>query len=408
MSEDSPFLNNWLGELQYVERARFISEGKDGVRIILARLQQTRPVHSMVVKLVRYTGVHLGIEGRIAQYISTLCASDSTQRTRELPALGRCYGVVPAMPMSAYPPAVVDAAANGDFWTRDDRYLAILFEHIPDGQNMQATLTKLLSCDIDMRQQITCYIVFVVLVTICNLRRRHPSFRHNDLMLTNIVVGCAATTPTRKIEQFRYWDDDDSEKIVYINNEYNVRVCIVDYGLASIADIPALKNTALQRPHITLLGAGLLPHPHYDAHYFLNTLHAFLTGYLDDELIKPIIKEWLTPEYLGMGFTHAAQYNPHFGRNATYRLSRFLELLQHPPIDAQHAAETMLMPASPLTETDVRAARLKSMLSTNCSDADVDQIFADGNEILFRLAPSRMHSIPQMLQHVYFTSFDCR
>jgi serine/threonine protein kinase len=108
---------------------------------------------------------------------------------------------------------------------------------------------------------ITRSLICDVLKILDKIHKVYPSFRHNDLNPTNVLIT--------------------SDGKPYIN----------DFGLSFI-DLPMMNYVKVSEKYGIVPGNDI----RYDYHFFINSLHF----YTKDEKIKKLIEKALPPEYIGM------------------------------------------------------------------------------------------------------------
>ena len=117
--------------------------------------------------------------------------------------------------------------------------------------------------------KLSCSLICDVLKTLDKIHRVYPSFRHNDLNPTNVLI-----TPQGK---------------PYIN----------DFGLSFI-DLPMMNYVKVSEEYGIVPGNDI----RYDYHFFINSLYFFTK----DKDIKKRIENGIPPEYLGMTSKYINMY----------------------------------------------------------------------------------------------------
>lgn len=370
-----------LGVLADCFQASFCGRGSTSV-VFKAHVRHLN--HSVVVKVIAPADA-LGVEGAVARVLGDAYrkANERNQlcvRGIVFPALVYFLGDVGPLAPADVPPVLTRALKDQTFWTAHPSFHAIIHEALPHSCTLEELVARTRFVSRDLREEYLAYTVLAALVTLANLQDRFPGLRQNDALLRNVVVSCPKTACAR-VETWRYPGPGGSERTMRVANRYGLRVVWIDWGMAHIPGEPACRNARLDQARLTLLGISTRPHRKYDHHLLLNSLQALLgvAGEKGDLEIVAAIRKWIAAPYLGCGAARDAPYDPGFGRNTEFRLSRFVEFVRTEPPDAPMRAMRAIAAGD--------REQLRPLLAPGAA-LDPNRLFdGDGCPELFHLEP---------------------
>jgi hypothetical protein len=158
-------------------------------------------------------------------------------------------------------------------------------------------------------------IVFQVLITLMNIQKEFPSFKHNDLHLGNILVDLAyKKSGTTQYDNF------------YVPN-IGLRALINDYGFATMDSVPNPKVVTKQYAK----NYGIAPDSHkmFDAHMFLNALYLDVKRYPEFSEVVKFLTSVIPAHYFGNETTHIINSRLRYDMSHS-DFPTFLRLLYHP------------------------------------------------------------------------------
>lgn len=166
-------------------------------------------------------------------------------------------------------------------------------------------------------------IMFQIIMSLYLINKEHPTFRHNDLHIGNILLDLRFPSNSKTIK-YKYGGEKRGKLLsdFYVDN-IGVRAGITDFGFASMGknnvdDI--YKNT-----YGIYDGNSVM----YDVHLFLNTLYIELkrSGFSSISAPVKFITEILPPEYLGKNTLRVKEFRLRPDMN--HKIPSFKQILEH-------------------------------------------------------------------------------
>ena len=133
-----------------------------------------------------------------------------------------------------------------------------------------------------MNRNIWRTIFFQILYTLARIHEEHPSFRHNDMKVNNILVA-KDTLPINGFKAFRYSLGD----YFFVVSNINLNVKIWDFDFASIDGL--IENNKVNAPWTKDINISKARNQYYDLHYFFNTLMNFFPEFTKGGAPKEIV-----------------------------------------------------------------------------------------------------------------------
>jgi hypothetical protein len=158
-------------------------------------------------------------------------------------------------------------------------------------------------------------IIFQILVTLATLKKKVPSFTHNDMHLKNILLDLNFKTTG----SIKYGTS-------FVPN-IGLRALITDFGFANTSTTPNPK--VVSKEHAADFGIAPDSNRMYDAHLFLNALYIEFSKYPDFVEALEFITSAVPAKYLGSETTHVRNSRLIYGGTHS-DFPSFLKLLYHP------------------------------------------------------------------------------
>ena len=158
-------------------------------------------------------------------------------------------------------------------------------------------------------------IIFQILVTLATLKKKVPSFKHNDMHLKNILLDLSFKTTG----SIKYGTS-------FVPN-IGLRALITDYGFANMNNVP--NPTVVSKRYAGEFGIAPDSDRMYDTHLFLNALYIEFSKYPDFVEALEFITSAVPAKYLGSETTHVRNSRLIYGGTHS-DFPSFLKLLYHP------------------------------------------------------------------------------
>ena len=172
--------------------------------------------------------------------------------------------------------------------------------HVILSESADQSLTDLITSK-NKHKRLTFYqlqvILFQIIYTLATIQRRFPSFRHNDLHLSNVLVQNLDTgTLTRAVNHYCMYyhqkEEGGKEKTTKFYHDLvrcPFRILLWDMYFSSIADLQELTPLHSRRSSV--------PNKYYDLHKLFDSLEYVLGGSPIDERLRELLDDVVPPAY---------------------------------------------------------------------------------------------------------------
>jgi hypothetical protein len=132
-------------------------------------------------------------------------------------------------------------------------------------------------------------LLFQIIAMLALIQEKYPTFRHNDLSLSNILVQTTRKEPLDETELAGYYKYNIGGK-EYCVQDIGFRVLLADFDYASIKELN-ITNEKLDNKHTKSFGAITEPNRSFDCHMMLNWINVWTLKLYKYENLEGVLGE---------------------------------------------------------------------------------------------------------------------